>query len=58
MRMLNFTLVDGRDIWVNPKAVATVNAYNLETLITFIGEEDTIAVTEDAHLVVRALRGS
>ena len=58
MRMLNFTLPDGRDIWVNPKSVASVTAYDNETLIHIIGEDEAIVVTEDAHLVVRALRGS
>lgn len=65
MRMLNFRLLDGRDIWVNPKAVSTVVARdsatspNAVTLIGLIGEEENcVQVKEDPHLVVRALRGT
>lgn len=58
MRMLNFTLPDGRDIWTNPRSVASVNEYDGKTVVRFIGQEEDILVTEDEHLVVRALRGS
>ena len=65
--MLNFTLLDGRDIWINPKAVSSVTAKNttsttstdVVTLIGLIGEEENcIEVKEDPHIVVRALRGT
>jgi hypothetical protein len=62
--MLNFRLLDGRDIWINPKAVSSVVAKKVTspvavTLIGLISEEAScIEVSEDPHMVVRALRGS